>query len=195
MSPYRSASTVSEALEIGSRRSFYIQVVVGVILFLSSLLLVAHSMLGGGRVSGAIFLPAVFGAVVVARARYARLEASKAERTVRIVVARVGPTVRASVAFDELEFLRVVPTHADRRNTAYELQVGRTRGGPIKLLRADTEASLETERARLGQFLIEAGAMNGPRAGTEAPSGTETLPELDELDDGTNDAETSASRR
>ncbi len=129
-------------------------------------ILVVLFMLEWGRVIGPIFIPGAIGAVLVARARHTWLEASLAEREVRIVVARVGPTIRTRVAFDELEYLRIEPTRKDL-DKGYLLRVGRTRGEPITLDRADTADMLESEREVVGRFLLESGAMSGPRARVE----------------------------
>lgn len=163
VSPYRSPTTLLEKHEVGSRRAFRIQVAVGVALLCISALLSAFFRLTGGGIDGSIFLPALFGGIMIARVRHSSIEVSPNEREVRVSIRRFGPALRVRIPFGELESVRVRPTSVKSRSPTYELQIGRAGGEPVVLMRADGPRLIEVERERLWQVLSEAGAMSGPR--------------------------------
>ncbi len=183
VSPYRSPPAILERHEIGSRRAFRLQVALGLALLCIPAILIALWTRTGGGIGGSIFLPAIFGGVLIARARYSSIEASTSEREVRVLVRRLGPALRVRIPFDELESVRVLPTNFKSQNPTYELQIGRVGGQSVVLMRADGPSSLEAERERLGRFLIEAGAMNGLRTRVSEPDRS-YLPRIEQASEG-----------
>lgn len=103
--------------------------------------------------------PALVGAMVLARTRHGRIEVARGEREVRVVVVRLGPTIRGRLSFDEVESVHSAPSSMRSEKPAYVLRIGRIEGPWVDLLTAEAEAELRDERARVERFLVETGAL------------------------------------
>jgi len=158
VSPYRAPSAETRTFDIGSRADFHTRVALA-----GGLLVIAVAAVGVAARFGSGVAPlavsCVLGAIFLLRTRHCRIEVSRAEREVRVVVTRVGPTVRGVLSFAELEGVHVAPANMRVQNPDYVLQVGSLHGKAITLLEAKTEAELRAERDRVERFLVEAGAL------------------------------------
>lgn len=193
VSPYRAAVANIATLEIGSRRDLRVRIALAAVLLLAAIASVAIAVRAGGGIIAWAPGPLLFGAIFLARTRHCRIEVSRGEHEVRVVVARLGPTVRARLAFEELESVHVVPSSMRVEKPNYVLQIGRAHAGSITLLHSETEAELHTERARVERFLIDAGAMDdrGSRVTVEDAENRAPSPEADVADERDESADTS----
>lgn len=181
--PYRSAPNEPNAtVSFGDEKRRRLNMVLGILLVLSAVAVVALWLWVGEHIQGSVFLPAVFGVLLLARSRSGTLELARAERELRVKVRRFGPTLRERVPIDDLEGVTVVPSSFTSKNPEYLLQLLRKSGSPLTLLRASKESELEPSRARVGDFLLEHGLLT-PRVRIDeepAPQPVAAEPEEEE---------------
>lgn len=164
MSPYRSAEPDTQSFDIGSAAELRMRIALGLVL----LGITAGAILVAAKVGSGVAPLAVstlLGAIFCARVRHCRIEVSRSAREVRVVISRVGPTVRGTLSFDEVESVHVAPSSLRVQKPSYVLQVGSAHGKAITLLKAETEAELRADRERVERFMVEAGVLPDRSAG------------------------------
>jgi hypothetical protein len=154
--PYRTPAVLPRPrLSFGDPRRGPWAIVGGLALIAVTIAMLLLWSSSGGRFNGSIALPAIFGALMILRARWGAMELQRDRDVLAITRQGLGPTKRQDVPLSDVQSVEIVPLSYHRRNPDHALNLTLTEGRKVMLLRARTMASLEPDRQAIAAFLVE----------------------------------------
>ena len=124
-------------------------------LIASSVGMVVAWLHSGGKISGSVLVPAMFGVIMLARPRLASLEYVR-DAGELVVVRRTLVTRRTlRVPAGDITGVTVEPTDWKSENPSFELRLMLKHDKSVLLARASSAQALESARVLAGDFLVE----------------------------------------
>jgi hypothetical protein len=162
MEPYRTAAEMPRPrLAFGDPQKGRWSIVGGLLLVALTVAVVLLWSSSGGRMNGSVALPAIFGTLMILRARWGTMELRRDRDALAVTRRALWPTRYEEVPLAHVQTVEIVPVSWRQRKPDFALNLRLSGDRTVTLMRAQTMAALEPDRQAIAAFLVEHGLLWG----------------------------------